>query len=100
MQDARHAIAIVVLIVAGIVAGALLRRQPRVVRLADHIALAAVFVLLFLLGLDMGSREDVITDLGSVGLRAGLIALAAMVGSLAATSVVWVLFFRRSRHVD
>jgi len=94
----QNAISIVVVIIGGILAGVLVRRRQRLVRGADVLALAAVFVLLFLLGLDMGSREDVIGNLGRVGLEAGMISAAAMVGSLLMTSVVWVVWFRKDRR--
>ena len=96
----QHAVAIVVLIIAGIGSGVFLRRKENVVRLADRAALAAVFALLFLLGLDMGSREDVIGNLGRVGFEAALISLAAMIGSLVVTSLVWTLWYRKGERED
>jgi len=90
-----NAVTIVVLILGGIGAGVALCRKKEVIRIADRVALGAVFVLLFLLGLDMGSRGDVISNISEVGLEAGMISLAAMLGSLAATSVVWVIWFRK-----
>jgi len=95
-----NAAAIVVLILGGIAAGVGLRGREKVIRAADRIALGAVFVLLFLLGLDLGSRPEVIRSIGKVGLEAGMISTAAMLGSLAATSVVWALWFRRGGHED
>ena len=95
-----NAVTIVVLILSGIGAGVALRPKKAVITIADRVALCAVFALLFLLGLDMGSRGDVISNISKVGLEAGMISLAAMLGSLAATSVVWVIWFRKGEGED
>ena len=94
----QNAAAIIVLIIGGIAAGLLVRRKLNVVRIVDRAALGAVFLLLFLLGLDVGSRHEVIRNISEVGLEAGMISTAAMVGSLALTWVVHVVWFRKAGH--
>ena len=95
-----NAAAIVVLILGGIAAGVGLRGREKVIRAADRIALGAVFVLLFLLGLDLGSRPEVIRSIGKVGLEAGMISTAAMLGSLALTWAVHLVWFRKVKRED
>lgn len=76
---------------SGILAGRLLRRRrldflPRVV-------MFFIWVLLFLLGVEVGSNPKIIESLSAIGFEAVVIAFAGTLGSVVFAWVLW-------RHVD
>lgn len=72
---------IVTLITVGMLVGLRLRGKVRVLRMSDRAMMWAVYALLFSLGITIGRNEEVIGNLGKVGLTAAAVSVAAMVGS-------------------
>ncbi|MDD4513986.1 LysO family transporter [Massilibacteroides sp.] len=54
-----------------------------------------IYLLLFLLGISVGTNETIMNNLGTLGLEAFLIALAGTLGSVVAAWVVYRFFFKR-----
>lgn len=48
-----------------------------------------IWLLLFLLGIEAGSNESVVTGLGTIGLEALIITVAAMLGSCLLALALW-----------
>lgn len=76
---------------SGILAGRLLRRRrldflPRVV-------MFFIWVLLFLLGVEVGSNPKIIESLSAIGIEAVVIAFAGTLGSVVLAWLLW-------RYVD
>lgn len=76
---------------SGILAGRLLRRRrldflPRVV-------MFFIWVLLFLLGVEVGSNPKIIESLSAIGIEAVVIAFAGTLGSVVLACILW-------RYVD
>jgi uncharacterized membrane protein YbjE (DUF340 family) len=71
----------------GIVAGYLFR--SRKVRFQNGLILTLIWVLLFLLGLEVGMNDNVVRKFGSIGLEAAVIAVAATLGSVIAAKLLW-----------
>lgn len=70
------------LIAAGVPVGWLLRKQRAVVRLTDTVMTWSIRALLFFLGLDLGGNALLMSRLDSLGVKAAIIALCAVLGSL------------------
>lgn len=70
------------LIVAGIPAGWLLRRSQRAKSAVGRVLTGAVWALLFLLGLALGSDGELLAQISRLGLRAALISSLSVVGCL------------------
>jgi uncharacterized membrane protein YbjE (DUF340 family) len=75
-------------ILAGIPVGYALRHQEKVVHSVDKLTMWAIYGLLFLLGVSLGSNENLVAQLGTIGVRAMVISLSCLIGSAAAT---WAL---------
>ncbi|UZP67795.1 lysine exporter LysO family protein [Desulfovibrio mangrovi] len=75
-------------ILAGIPAGYLLRNRQKAVHAVDKLTMWAIYGLLFLLGVSLGSNDDLVSQLGTIGVRALVISLCCLIGSAAAT---WAL---------
>lgn len=54
-----------------------------------------IFLLLFVLGLSIGSNELIINNLGRFGWQAILLAASSILGSMVASFLVFRLFFRK-----
>lgn len=71
----------------GILCGYLVRKK-QVVRI-QQVTTILIWALLFLLGLNIGSNPQIINSLGSLGIEALAIAVAATLGSLIAAWLLW-----------
>ncbi|MFO7862845.1 MAG: LysO family transporter [Salinivirgaceae bacterium] len=82
-------IKVLVIMTLGMGAGLLLRRRKRVLKMVDKAMLLAVFVLLFLMGVAIGSDAQIMSNLHNVGLAAVIVSVAAIAGSVL---LAWVVF--------
>ncbi len=73
---------ILLFLILGTLAGVALRRQQRVLRWADRGSATAVYLLLFLLGISVGSNQAAMNALGRLGAQALLLSLSAIAGSV------------------
>ena len=71
----------------GIVAGYLFRNRK--IRFQNGVILTLIWVLLFLLGLEVGMNDNVVRKFASIGLEAAVIAVAATLGSIVAAKLLW-----------
>jgi uncharacterized membrane protein YbjE (DUF340 family) len=72
---------------AGIVVGYLFR--SRKIRFQNGLILTLIWVLLFLLGLEVGMNDNVVRKFASIGFEAAVIAVAATLGSVVAAKLLW-----------
>lgn len=70
------------IIVAGIPAGWMLRKSDRAKSAVGRVLTWAVWALLFLLGLALGSDDELLRQISSLGLRAAVISTLSVVGCL------------------
>ena len=88
-------IAILLVLSAGILLGLLLVKQTRVHQLNTHLLNGAIYLLLFLLGISVGSNREIIQNLGKIGYEAILIAVASIAGSVLLSGVLFKLLFKK-----
>ena len=72
---------------AGIIGGYLFRKMK--FRFMNGLILTLIWVLLFLLGLEVGMNETVVRKFASLGLEAAIIAIAATLGSVIGAKLLW-----------
>ncbi len=72
---------------AGIIVGYLLRSKK--IRFFQGLIITLIWLLLFLLGLEIGSNNDVISQFGKLGLEAFIIATGGTLGSVLAAKFLW-----------
>jgi uncharacterized membrane protein YbjE (DUF340 family) len=73
--------------IAGIVVGYLMRRWK--IRFIHRLILTLIWLLLFLLGLEVGANETVVRQFGMLGFEAFLLATGGTLGSVIAA---WFLY--------
>jgi uncharacterized membrane protein YbjE (DUF340 family) len=87
-------IIVLLLMLAGIIAGFALNRYPKVIQLNDKLTSLAIYVLLFLLGISVGLNKTIIQNLDKIGLQAFIITIGAISGSVFALYFVYRFVFK------
>lgn len=88
---------IVMTMLAGVLIGHFLRNGKRVEKIEKSTSIT-IFVLLFVLGLSVGSNNVIIDNLGRFGWQAAVIAILGMGGSIIAARIVFQLFFNKGEE--
>ena len=78
----------------GIAAGYLLRNQKQLRHIGRLISYT-IFLLLFLLGVAVGKNKQILSSLPEIGGKAFLITVAATLGSVIGSWVVYRYFFKK-----
>lgn len=81
------------IMLAGIATGFLLRNRK--LPGLSQLTMGLIWLLLFLLGLEVGHNETLIQNLHALGLEALLLAVAGVLGSAIAARQLWVHLYRR-----
>lgn len=84
---------IIALMLGGVGVGYLLRRRNT--RPVGRIITLLIWLLLFLLGTEVGGNPDIINGLGTLGVEALLITLFAVLGSCLAAWGLWSYICRK-----
>ena len=85
---------VILFLLLGTVTGYFLRKKKKLLKHLDKITFYSVLALLFLLGFAVG-RDPVITgSLHRLGLQALILSTAAVIGSAAASMLVYRKYFR------
>jgi len=89
---------VIALFVVGIGVGWLLREKDKARKGVDTGVTWAVYVLLFLLGITVGTNEDIINNFSRIGYQAFCLTFGAVAGSVLLAKVVYELFFNAKKH--
>ena len=83
---------------AGIGTGFLLRNRK--LPGLSQLTMGLIWLLLFLLGIDVGSNQEIINGLHTIGLEAVILTLAAVLGSVTAAWALWYMVYKRNRRSE
>lgn len=78
---------------AGILAGWLLRRHK--VRWTGKVTMVLIWLLLLILGVEVGSDRRIVESLPTLGVEAAVIAVLSLLGSCLAALLLWTVVRRR-----
>jgi uncharacterized membrane protein YbjE (DUF340 family) len=73
---------------AGIAVGYLLRSKK--IRFIHWVVTTLIWLLLFLLGLEVGANETIVRQFGTLGFEAFLLAAGATLGSVVFAWILWL----------
>ena len=79
---------VIACMIAGIVVGYLLRQRR--LRIIHRLILILIWLLLFMLGLEVGANGAVIRRFGTLGFEAFLLAFAGTLGSVVFAWLLWL----------
>ncbi|QZE15443.1 lysine exporter LysO family protein [Halosquirtibacter laminarini] len=84
---------LIFIMVVGIVLGHFLRKKSVVIRANNILTTLAIYLLLFVLGVGVGSDKNIITNLPSLGWDAFILTVGAVFGSILCVRFVEKRFF-------
>lgn len=87
---------IIGLMLTGMLLGFLLRKQK--LSGIHKIITVLIWLLLFLLGIDVGGNQEIINGLHTIGMEAIVITLAAVLGSVTAAWALWYVLYKRKKE--
>ena len=79
--------------VAGILTGFFLNNYPAIVKINEKLLNLAIYSLLLLLGIVVGSSEKIISNIYNLGLQALIITIGAITGSVMVCWLIYKAFF-------
>jgi hypothetical protein len=79
---------IVLFFMAGIALGRLLRGRQGAIGLMDRLTMGSVYILLFVLGLSVGTNQKLLSHIGTLGVQAAILAVGAIAGSVLAVQLL------------
>jgi len=89
-------ISILAVLSAGILIGFFLVGRPIWHKRNNNLMNLAIYVLLFLLGISVGTNQEVIGNLGKIGYESVAIAVASIAGSVLISTFLFKLLFRKN----
>jgi len=81
------------LMLAGILTGLFLNNYPAIVKINEKLLSLAIYALLLLLGIAVGSSEKIISNIYNLGFQAIIITLGAITGSVLVCWMIYKAFF-------
>lgn len=87
---------IIGLMLTGMLLGFLLRKQK--FSGIHKVITVLIWLLLFLLGIDVGGNQKIINGLHTIGIEAISITLAAVLGSVTAAWALWYVLYKRKKE--
>lgn len=85
-------------LLAGVLAGYLLRRFR--VKWIGKVTMVLIWILLLLLGVEVGSNRQLIESLPTLGLEAAAVAVVSLVGSCLMAMLLWKWISRSERRKE
>lgn len=85
---------VVLIMMAGVVLGYFLRKRKRLAAINDKFITYAIYLLLLLLGISIGSNKTIVANLPVLGVKALVVTIGAMVGSILLALLTYNLFFK------
>lgn len=76
--------------------GFLLRHLKSISRVSDYLTHWSIYAFLFILGISVGSKKEIINNIGTLCYQACAIAFAAVSGSVILAYYVYKYFFKES----
>ncbi len=89
-------ISILVVLSAGIFVGFLLVGRPIWHKRNNNLMNLAIYVMLFLLGISVGTNREVISNLAKIGYESLAIAVASIAGSVLISTILFKLLFKKN----
>lgn len=79
---------------AGMLLGFLLRQRKKLISANERLITYAIYLLLFMMGVSIGSNQQIMGSLSSLGITALVVSVGAVVGSILLGFFVSKIFFK------
>ncbi len=88
---------VLILMAAGILLGFAVRNKTKIHKAADPLVNVAIYLLLFLLGISVGTNKAVINNLDTLGLQGLFLTLGGITGSVILAFFTYKIFFKTKK---
>ncbi|HEY5510032.1 MAG TPA: LysO family transporter [Prolixibacteraceae bacterium] len=88
-------VSILLVLSAGILTGLVIIRKPNLHKVNNELMNWAIYLLLFMLGISVGTNKEVIDNLGKIGYEAVAIAFASITGSVLLAALLFKVLFKQ-----
>ena len=85
---------VVAIMTVGIAFGYFLRHKTMLIKINNKLIIWAIYLLLFVLGVSIGTNETIMKSLPTLGLKALAITLGGVVGSILLAWFTYTKFFK------
>jgi uncharacterized membrane protein YbjE (DUF340 family) len=91
-------IIVLLLMTLGIVIGWFLHKRKKFIKITSEITNWAIYLLLFLLGLSVGTNKEILNNFSTIGLQSIIITVFAVAGSILVSWLTYTLFFKKDER--
>ncbi|MCK5028171.1 MAG: LysO family transporter [Bacteroidales bacterium] len=91
-------ITVLILMTSGIIMGWFLHKKKKILKISSELTNWAIYILLFLLGLSVGTNEKILNNFDQIGFLAILITVFAVAGSIFVSWLTYILFFKKDER--
>jgi len=90
---------ILIIMLAGILLGFIFKKRRSLITAADKLAGWSIYLLLFLLGLSIGTNEMIINNFARIGYTSILLTLSGISGSVLFSFIAYKYFFQKNEDI-
>lgn len=91
-------IIVLLLMTLGIFIGWFLHKQKRFIKITSEITNWAIYLLLFLLGLSVGTNDKILNNFDEIGYQSIIITVFAVTGSVLVSWLCFTIFFKKDER--
>lgn len=88
-------IIVLAIMILGIGIGLIIGNRPKIIKIVAALTSFSIFLLLFLLGIGVGTNDKIINNLHSIGIQALVLTIGALLGSLICAYFTYNFFFKK-----
>lgn len=89
---------VLILMTIGIGIGWFLHKKEKLLKFTDKLTNWAIYLLLFLLGLSVGTNEKILQNFHQIGFQAIVITVFAVMGSIIVSWLLYILVFKKDER--
>lgn len=90
-------LAIILVLILGFFLGRIFKDYS-ILKWSDKTVNILLYCLLFIFGLSLGQRKDLLENMGQMGVEISILTLAAMLGSAIVAKIVYHIFYLRKSN--
>ncbi len=87
-------VAVIAVMTAGVILGYFIRHKTLLIKINDKFIMWAIYLLLFVLGVAIGTNETIMKSLPTLGLKALAITIGGVAGSILLAWFTYLKFFK------
>jgi uncharacterized membrane protein YbjE (DUF340 family) len=91
-------ITVLLLMTSGMILGWVFHNRKKLIKITSELTNWAIYLLLFLLGLSVGTNEKILSNFNQIGFQAILITVFAVAGSILMSWLTYILFFKKDER--